>query len=335
VYLLPAIENATASHWLSQQYLVAQLMLNAHRQLERFLMTIWQDYRAQANNEHTVVGNLKLLQGVWSPQLSNRRDLLVHLPASYDLQNKRYPVIYMHDGQNLFDQATSFSGEWRVDETMEALGQTGLEAIVVGIPNMGAERCDEYSPFRDPRAGGGKGDQYLEFIIRTVKPLIDRDFRTLPDRSHTGIVGSSMGGLISLYAFFHYPKIFGFVGAMSPSLWFAKHAIFPYIRKARFVPGTIYLDVGTEEGANTLLDARQMHVLLLQKGYSSNKDLFYEEVQGAGHTESAWADRLHHPLSLMLRRLAKPTTRWFGNVTSRLRWFGTGKVPTDPGGASA
>jgi hypothetical protein len=148
-----------------------------------------------------VVGSIKQLEQVHSPQLGNARDLLVYLPPSYDDGDRRYPVIYMHDGQNLFDPATSFAGEWAVDQTLEA-GQRGRpRGIVVAIPNMGPERTNEYSPFLDPKNGGGKGELYLRFIVETVKP---HHRRRLPHArrpgEHTGIAGSSMGGLISLYA---------------------------------------------------------------------------------------------------------------------------------------
>jgi predicted alpha/beta superfamily hydrolase len=190
---------------------------------------------------HTIVGTVRVLAQVYSPQLDNQRDILVYLPPGYEETDTRYPVVYMHDGQNLFDQATSYTCEWQVDETMELLSQAGYAAIVVGISNRGRERIDEYSPFVDPRHGGGKGRQYVDFIVETLKPAIDEQFRTLRDRTHTGIMGSSMGGLISLYAFACYNAVFGFVGIMSPSLWFADRAIFDVVKAAPFAPGTIYI----------------------------------------------------------------------------------------------
>jgi len=147
------------------------------------MMAEWLDYAATiAGEEHTVVGDLKVLAGIESPQLENHRDLLVYLPPSHETGNGRFPVIYLHDGQNLFDEQTSFAGEWQVDETMEGLSRKGIEAIVVGIPNSGEERLDEYSPFVDPARGGGRGELYLSFIIETVKPLVDASFRTLTGR---------------------------------------------------------------------------------------------------------------------------------------------------------
>src|SRR5215212_12069243 len=130
-------------------------------------------------SEHTIVGTVRVLNQVTSPELGNQRDILVYLPPAYDFSQQRYPVIYMHDGQNLFDEATSYNGEWQVDETMEALSQAGYPAIVVGIPNLGARRIEEYNPFPDPQHGVGQGQAYLAFVVETLKPLIDQEFRTL------------------------------------------------------------------------------------------------------------------------------------------------------------
>jgi predicted alpha/beta superfamily hydrolase len=258
----------------------------------------WRDYTADFA-ANTVVGDLRYLPAVWSPQLENERPIYVWLPESYAGAAKRYPVIYMHDGQNLFDAATSFCGEWCVDETMTGLAQGGIEAIVVGIPNVGTDRCDEYSPFADLRRGGGCGDEYLDFIVSTLKPLIDRDFRTLPTRDDTGIIGSSMGGLISLYAAFAHPATFGFAGVLSPSLWFADRAIYALIQRSTSRPGRLYLDVGTAEGAWMLHDARRMAALLRAKGL--DESLVYVEDHDGLHSESAWADRLGLALMCLLR----------------------------------
>jgi predicted alpha/beta superfamily hydrolase len=276
----------------------------------------WQDYRTFKNgHQHTVVGTLKVLDGVRSVELKNRRPILIYLPPSYNQMNKRFPVIYMHDGQNLFDRFTSYSGEWEVDETLERLSRQGLEAIVVGIPHAGEHRIAEYTPFVDRKRTGGRGETYLSFVVETVKPLVDRDFRTLNDKDHTGIMGSSMGGLISLYAFFRYPEIFGFAGAMSPYVMFATGAIFPYVEKIPFNPGRVYLDVGTREEAHLMKDeglfqslskhyrdqVRHMRDLLTQKGYRPGHSLLYVEDEGAIHHESAWARRLPQALSFLLQ----------------------------------
>ncbi|HKP74206.1 MAG TPA: alpha/beta hydrolase-fold protein [Longimicrobiaceae bacterium] len=267
----------------------------------------WKDYEMLAEEGHTVVGTVMVLEGVESPQLGNRRDLLVYLPPSYARGDRRYPVIYMHDGQNLFDRATSFGEEWEVDQTLEAASGEGLEAIVVGIPNTEA-RLDEYSPFHDRGHGqGGRGDDYLRFIVETVKPIVDRDFRTRPEREATGIAGSSMGGLISLYAFFACPQTFGFAGVMSPALWFGARGIFGYVRERPFTPGRIYLDIGTNEGGEALNDARKMKSLLEEKGYRTGRDLLFYVEMGGRHNERAWARRLKHVLRFLLGAPPRPS----------------------------
>jgi len=261
----------------------------------------WRDYTMTAEEGHTVVGLVKVMRGVESPQLGNRRDLLVYLPPSYARGDRRYPVIYMHDGQNLFDRATSFGEAWEVDQTLEDASAEGLEAIVVAIPNMGAERLDEYSPWRDPaHKQGGRGDAYADFIVQTVKPIIDRDFRTRPERETTGIAGSSMGGLISLYAFFRNPEIFGFTGVMSAAFWFGAHGIYRYVEERPFAGGRIYLDVGTNEGTQEVGDVRRMKNLLESKGYRANHDLLFFVEMGGQHNERAWARRLRRALHFLL-----------------------------------
>jgi predicted alpha/beta superfamily hydrolase len=274
---------------------------------------IWHDYQ-DIQTEHTVSGTLKVLPDFESPQLHNRRTILVYLPNNYAISDKQYPVLYMHDGQNLFDAHSSFAGEWQVDETMQRLESEGIEAIIVGIANQDQERLDEYSPFRDPRHGGGKGERYLDFIADTLKPRIDADFRTLPERAHTGIMGSSMGALISLYGYFYRPETFGFAGAMSPALWFARGAIFPYLLRQSYIPGKIYLDAGTAESARrfsrflprhisqpVVSDARRAADILLRLGYQSPNEARYVEADGAVHHESAWAHRLPDVLRFLLK----------------------------------
>ena len=179
------------------------------------MTTTWHDYyHAFEQHGHSVSGTIKVAHDIYSPQLNNRRHLLVYLPPSYaQSSSRRYPVLYMQDGQNLFDNTTSFAGEWGVDEAMEELAhKKGLEAIIVGIPNAGSMRLAEYSPFPDSQMGGGLGDNYVAFVVHTIKPIIDRDFRTLPDRSNCGIMGSSMGRPYQLIRIFPLP----------PSFWFRR-----------------------------------------------------------------------------------------------------------------
>lgn len=302
------------------------------------LSTTWQDYHTYITHNgspngahHSVVGKLLVAPEVASPQLNNRRHILVYLPPSYaDSPDKRYPVLYMQDGQNLFDQATSYAGEWGVDETMEQLSHhEQLEAIVVGIPNQGKERVNEYSPYRDPYLGGGRGNDYLDYIVQTVKPLIDHSFRTLPGRQQTGLMGSSMGGLISLYGFFRHPTIFGFAGVMSPSLWFARGAIFETMETAAYHPGKLYLDAGTRElethathhnhssnghhdhyhsairSRRYYASVRRLKRILVRKGYRPVHDILHVEEKWANHSEAAWGRRLPLALRFFLNEALK------------------------------
>jgi len=255
---------------------------------------------------------------VWSPQLRNRRDVDVYLPPSYDAGRDRYPVVYMQDGQNLSDPETAFAGTWELDTVIERLAERGVEAIVVGVHHAGAARIVEYSPFPDRRHGGGEGDAYLAFLVDTLKPRIDRLFRTRTARESTAIFGSSMGGLISLYAFFRHPSVFGGAGAMSPSLWFGQGAAIEFIESARAQKGRIYLDAGTQEGAGTLRDVRRLGRLLVRKGFkrdrrraprdlsrSAPRDvtraaLRYVEAAGGRHREADWAARLEDALAFLI-----------------------------------
>jgi predicted alpha/beta superfamily hydrolase len=199
----------------------------------------------------------------------------------------------MHDGQNLFDPATSFAGEWGVGQAMNAAARRGLEAIVVGVPNMGEERIEEYSPFH-------RGPAYVSFLADTLKPLVDERFRTRRSRSDTIIAGSSMGGLISLWALFRHPATFAAAGVLSPSLWFADGAIFSELDRSPFVPGRIYLDIGSQEGAKHVANARRMRDLLSRKGYRIGRDLRWLESRCGGHDERSWGRRFARALPFLL-----------------------------------
>jgi predicted alpha/beta superfamily hydrolase len=228
------------------------------------------------------------------------RDLTVYLPPSYSDSDRRYPVLHLQDGQNLFDPALSFAGSWRVDLAMNRAAAGGLEGIVVGIPNAGEDRLAEYSPFDDPDGGPGRGGDYVHHLAVVIKPLVDGRFRTQPQPQTTGIVGSSMGGLISLFAFFTRPDIFGILGALSPSLWFAGRAIFGLLETAPLHPGRLYIDVGRLEGAETLEDARRLHDLLRAKGYVPGERLRYVEDRAGKHQEAAWSRRFRAALPFLL-----------------------------------
>lgn len=242
----------------------------------------------------------KHLLDIWSPQLRNRRYVDVYLPDSYDDGRRRYPVVYMQDGQNLSDPAIAFAGNtWRLDEGLPWLAARGIEPIVVGIHNTPA-RLAEYSPFSDAKHGGGDGDRYARFLMDTLKPRIDASYRTRRDRDATVVAGSSMGGLISIFLFFRRPSPFGRVAAISPSIWFGGRGILEFVAAARQVRGRVYLDTGTSEGASTLANTRLLSRLLRRKGYRRDS-LRYLEAEGHQHREADWAWRLPQALEFLLR----------------------------------
>ena len=245
-------------------------------------------------------GTIEKIAGVRSEELGNTRDMYVWLPPGYRRGGRSYPVIYLQDGQNLFDHRLSFAGAWTLDPPLTAASRAGLGAIVVGISNVGPDRIDEYSPFVDPAVGGWEGNRYVHWLIETVKPLVDRRYRTKPEREHTGIAGASMGGLISIYAFFRHPGVFGFVAALSPSVWFADAAIFPFVESAPFVPGRFYLDAGGREDARIVESGRRFRDVLLSRGYVEGRDLRWVEDPEGRHHESDWGRRFGDALPFLL-----------------------------------
>jgi predicted alpha/beta superfamily hydrolase len=243
-----------------------------------------------------------------STVLGNTRGVWIYLPPSYD-ENRvaRFPVVYMHDGQNLFDPRAAFGGvAWDADEAMDRGAEDGSlrEAILVGVENTAA-RIDEYTPTRDPMVmGGGRGDLYLRFLVDELKPMIDRTYRTLPDREHTVVMGSSLGGLISLYAGVRRPDVFGHVGALSPSTWWDGRVI---LREVQSLMGRtprplrIYVDSGdagpSRDGVD---DTRELAATLRAVGYEEGRTLRHIVQAGALHNERYWAMRLPGALSFLL-----------------------------------
>ena len=232
-----------------------------------------------------------------SKYLEHDRDVLVWLPPGYEDAPLRYPVLYMHDGQNLFEPETAFQkGEhWRVGETAIELIQEGLidPPIIVGIYNTGEMRIDEYTPTTDTKLGGGHADDYGRMIIEELKPLIDRTYRTRTDRDNTGIAGSSLGGLVSLHLAFKHPAVFGKVAALSPSVWWDRKAILKTVRQARAKPPSrVWVDMGTAEGRRGLDDARSLKAALVGLGFVDGVDMHYAEYEGATHSELAWSERV-------------------------------------------
>ena len=229
--------------------------------------------------------------------LPDDRDIIVYLPPGYDEGDEPLPVLYMHDGQNLFDPETAHipGQHWRVGETADALIAAGTLAplIVVGIANTGTQRIHEYPPTRDARLGGGRADDYGRFITDELKPFIDAVYRTRPDPASTGLGGSSLGGLVSLHIGLSRPDVFGRLAVMSPSVWWDRRVILRTVRAVRPRPPIrLWVDMGTAEGRRGLDDARLLKAALVGAGWAPGKDLHYAEYEGAAHTEAAWADRV-------------------------------------------
>lgn len=261
-------------------------------------------HAAIAQQPHTLTGDVRLHKNFHSKILNNDRNVIVYLPPGYDGdKHRRYSVFYMHDGQNLFDGATSFIAgqEWRVDETAQELIQAGKiePLIIVGVYNTGTERVNEYTPARDAKyKAGGKGDLYGRFLVEELKPFIDATYRTKTDAKHTGLGGSSLGGLISMYLGLRYPNIFTRIAVISPSVWWADNQIVQFTKnESRKPPLRIWLDTGTKEGRDdkeaqsTVDGARMLKTALIEKGWQEGKDFRYLEAAGAEHNEKAWAAR--------------------------------------------
>jgi predicted alpha/beta superfamily hydrolase len=219
------------------------------------------------------------------------RDVLVATPPGYDEGDRRYPVAYLLDGQNLFDPKTSYAGDWGLLETLAAKGRRD-PLILVGIPNLGRERLREYSPFDDPVRGPGEATAFLRWLIETVKPGIDARFRTMPERQHTAIGGSSMGGLFALWALLAGAATFGAAWSLSPALWYADGELFRWLAHRPGPVGRIYLDSGELEGDEELFDARRMHDLLLDRGWVQGVNFRYVEDPAGEHNEASWGRRM-------------------------------------------
>jgi predicted alpha/beta superfamily hydrolase len=241
-----------------------------------------------------------------SQLLGGARDLIVFLPPGYeDEPNRRYPVLYMHDGQNLFDPETAYvkGNHWRLNDTARELIETGrLEPlIIVGVYHAGEKRIDEYTPSRDTKQkAGGKANASLDALENEFKPFIDAQYRTHKGPQHTAVGGSSLGGLMALYAGLQSPEVFGRVIAMSPSVWWDRRYIVRLAKQTLPKPRlSIWLDIGAKEGRNTLADVRALRTVLESQGWIPGQDLFYSEIQDATHDETSWANRVGDALTAL------------------------------------
>jgi len=248
----------------------------------------WKDDAPEKPKPNTASANVLIIDtAFYMPQLNRYRRIWIYLPPSYkQTKNKNYPVLYMHDGQNLFNEQTAFSGEWGVDECLDSLAQIlNKDCMVVGIDNGGDKRMTEYNPYDDDKYGKGEGKQYLDFIAKTLKPYIDSNYRTLKDANHTFIAGSSMGGLISMYALVQYPDVFGTAGVFSPSFWLTPQlykdvAAVKWQKKLR-----IYFYAGEKESATMIRDMQKMFNIIKDKNCCHVDDITFPLGQ---HNEKYW-----------------------------------------------
>lgn len=243
-----------------------------------------------AEKKSTAASNVSLLKKEFIiPGLNTiSHKVWIYLPPNYDKSSKIYPVIYMQDAQNLFDAATSYAGEWEVDETLNNLYEkTGKGFIVVGIENGGEERLNEYTPWENKKYGGGKGAIYVDFIVKTLKPYIDDHYRTKKQQKHTCLMGSSLGGLISYYGGLQYPETFGKIGALSTSFWFSEKVVDFTLEKGNLKNMKLFLLVGGKEGDDTDKDTQKMEKLLLKTGFKP-KNLKTKINPEGKHNEAFW-----------------------------------------------
>lgn len=255
--------------------------------------------------KHTTTSNVKILSENFTiPQLNTTRKIWIYLPADYETSKTKYPVIYMHDGQNLFDEFTSFSGEWSVDETMnEIFNETGKSAIVIGIDNGGDKRLSEYSPWNNVKyKTTGEGDLYVEFLAKTLKPYIDKTYRTEKQASKTLIMGSSMGGLISLYASAKYPTVFGKSGIFSPAFWFVSEDLKKYLNVNRnnLKNSKFYFVAGKNEDETMVPEIENVEKILLKKSVPA-KNIIVKIDEDGTHSESYWKRELKAGLIWLLK----------------------------------
>jgi predicted alpha/beta superfamily hydrolase len=282
---------------------------------ERFSFTVasWADIDGVEEPPPLLTGNIELLENVASAHVK-ARNVIVWLPPDYkdEGNTKTYPVLYMHDGQNLMDASTGFNGEWGVDEVAQQLVLAGQvePLIIVGVYNSGTERALDYTQVQEPSrpdVPGGKADLYGRFLVEELKPLIDGKYRTKPEAQYTGMAGSSLGGLVTMYLGMTKASTFTRLGVISPSVWWGNRDIVTRVNNLQSkMPSRIWLDIGTEESLNseeTVADTRMLRDALVAKGWVLDADLKYLEVQGGKHTEVDWNARFGDILKYLYPKL--------------------------------
>lgn len=270
--------------------------------IKHVFITILALWISIGNCQSTASTNIVRLN-LQSNELETEKGIWVYLPESYSNDNTSYPVVYMFDGQNLFDNETSFVGEWKIDEFLDS---KNANIIVVGIEHGNEKRIEELTPFPSEKHGGGKADSMLSFLVENLKPHIDSTYRTLPDLRHTSIAGSSLGGLTSFYALLKYPDVFGNAGVFSPSFWINPE-IYDLVKssdiskKAKF-----YFAAGTKEGETMIPNLEKMISTLSEKGIELYK-LETDIVEGAEHNEAFWSAEFPKFMDWLMAQMAAKT----------------------------
>lgn len=250
----------------------------------------WKDLGG-AGNPSTAASNVHIMSENFAiPQLNRTRKIWIYLPPDYETSTKTYPVLYMQDGQNLFDNTTAFAGEWQVDETLNTLFAAGdYGAIVIGIDNGGGSRIDEYTPWNNPQYGGGEGDLYMQFMTETLKPYVDANYRTKPGKEFNALVGSSLGALISTYGGVRYSSTFSKIGSFSPAYWIVENQLNNYIETstADLAAMRVYFVAGSNESATMAADIEAVKTRLQTKGLTPANTLIKLDSYGQ-HNENYW-----------------------------------------------
>jgi predicted alpha/beta superfamily hydrolase len=250
------------------------------------------------NSDHPGAGSLRKYNRFRSRFYRYTRALIVYVPECYEKQReRRFPVLYLQDGQNMFQGSTAFipGMDWRAGQTADRLIAQGAiqPLLMVGIYNAGKQRVREYTPARDAKLGGGGADRYGRMLIEEIKPFIESEYRTLSGPSNTGLGGSSLGGLVTLYLGLRHPDVFGKLAALSPSAWWRSGWLIDFAARASIAPRPrIWLDIGTKEGSRVVAEVARFREILVAKGWRMGVDLHYEEVKDAVHNEAAWAQRV-------------------------------------------
>ncbi|MEP3838091.1 MAG: alpha/beta hydrolase-fold protein [Algibacter sp.] len=251
-------------------------------------ITNWTTNKLQ-NKVSTATENVQVFaENFEIPQLNRKRKISIYLPPNYNTSQEKFPVLYIQDGQNVFDVASSYSGEWQVDETLNSMyKESGFGLIVVAIDHGGEKRLNEYSAWDNENSGKGEGKLYLDFLVNTLKPKIDNAFRTKSDSQNTAVMGSSLGGLFAHYAAIVRPDVFGKAGVFSPSFWYAKDSFEFTKERSNIDASKIYYVVGEKEGNNMVKPMKEMVTLMRQNGFPEHQ-LFSVVVPAGTHSESFW-----------------------------------------------